>query len=363
MPAYFNEGFAYREASWHRQETLLMERLTLPEDREEAMLLAGHDFDIVERQNGNVGRKLDTREQRDAAISEGRAVVFVGGEWHTFDLREEKKGLYIRQLRKDADGNVVPGPVHGNHLEVVNSSMATIPNSIGWDLLEIIAGEGAKLETGMTLKDGALCVVTVYLDEPFQLPGDDSVTLPYIAARWAHDGSGALSTRSFMTRIVCANTDAIAEGEAKKLGTDFTFRHTKNWKEKVEDAKLAIRGLRTHAQEFVALSEELAEIKVTPEQRELFVTELLPMPPQALISERVMQNVEEARAKVRATFDGPTIPEAHKLTGYGLRLAGVEYLDHLRGYRDSDTYVGRQLLKTEPAKTKLTQIIKDCVAA
>lgn len=352
MPDYFEEGFVYRTPSWHRKETLLMKRLVLPDDRDEAMLLAGHDFQVIERGAGSVGLPIANIDAWDGDA------VRVGGEWHAFTNEPGKKALYIDQPRGDGFG-----PVHGNFLEMPNSTYHPIQNSVGWDLLEAIAGEGAKLETGLTLKKGALCVVTVYLDEPFTIAGDDSPQLPYIAARWYHNGTGALSTRSFFTRIVCANTDAIAEGEAKKLGTDFTFKHTKNWEQHVEDAKLAIRGLRVHAEEFQALSDELASLKVTPGQRELFVETLLPMPPTALISKRVKSNVEGARALVRGVFDSPTVPEAHQFTGYGLRLAGVEYLDHLRGWRNSDTYVGRQLLKTEPAKTALTAMIREIAKA
>jgi phage/plasmid-like protein (TIGR03299 family) len=213
------------------------------------------------------------------------------------------------------------------------------------------------------LKDGAVCLVTFLLDEPVRISGDDSEILPYGVARWTHDGSGSLRVRSTSVRVVCANTDEASAMQAKRLGTEYSFRHTKNVKQKIEDAKLAIRGIRDDFADFVRLSEELADVKVTPQQRELFVCQLLPMPPEALISERVVENVETARRAVRNLFNGPTIPDAHKLSAYGLRLAGVEYLDHLRGYRNNDTYVGRQLLRTEPAKAKLTSLIREVVKA
>jgi hypothetical protein len=60
---------------------------------------------------------------------------------------------------------------------------------------------------------------------------------------------------------------------------------------------------------------------------------------------------------------GPTIPEAHNLTAYGLHLAGVEYFDHLRGYRSQDSYVKRTLLSDNPAKANLIKTIRECVAA
>lgn len=354
---YFEEGFCVREPSWHRKETLVMRDLVLPDDREEAVQLAGHDFTVVGVPNGNVLEPIPSPLE----VETDQDVVRVGGQWYLFDHREEKKGLYIDQPRGEINGVKFYGPVHGKHLEVVNDSLTTIQNSVGWDLLEAIVGQGAKLDTGLTLKGGAVCVVTAYLDEPVTLPGDDSVTLPFLVVRWAHDGSGALATRSTSVRVVCANTDEAAAFESAKYGTDFTFRHTRNVMQQIEDAKLAIRGLRESFEEYTELARELAGITVTAEQKELFVTTMLPMPPEALISDRVVKNVETAREAVRTIMASRTIPEAHKDTALGLRYAGVEYLDHLRGFRNRDTYVGRQLLRTEPAKVKLAALIQEVV--
>lgn len=325
MPAYFDQGFFVRVPAWHKLGVVLDD---FP-GREEGMRLAGHDFEVVERQ-----LKI---EQTSAW----------GGTFHA-----SLKGW--KALEHSTEGNV---------LNVVRSSYEVIQNSVGWDIVDMIVGEGARYETGITLKDGAICIVTAWLDEPVKISGDDSEILPYLVIRWTHDGSGALVARSTTVRVVCANTDELSAAEAKRNGTEYRFRHTKHVAKKIEDAKLAIRGMRDDFAAFTALSEELAKIPVTREQRELFVTTMLPMPPEALISDRVVQNVETARAAIRNVFNGPTIPEAHKLTAYGLRLAGIEYLDHLRGYRSNDTYVGRQLLRTEPAKVKLAGLIREVVKA
>jgi hypothetical protein len=116
------------------------------------------------------------------------------------------------------------------------------------------------------------------------------------------------------------------------------------------------------------VAEELAAIPVTPNQRDLFVSEiigdkggLLSMAPAT--SERVKQNIEGERAKVNSLFFGPTIPDAHKLTGYGLHCAGVEYFDHLRNFRSQESYVRRTLLSDNPAKAALVKTIRELVAA
>lgn len=342
MPAYFDEGFFVRVPAWHRLGTVLDD---FP-GREEGMRLAGHDFRVVEREVALVGKLREDNVPRNP----GPTPYLVNGN-----------GQEVFGVRRATGWKGLVNNKTGDVLNVVKDSYTVIQNDTGWDIVDAIVGEGARYETGITLKDGAVCLVTAWLDEPVTITGDDSEILPYLVVRWTHDGSGSLKARSTSVRVVCANTDEASAMQARKLGTEFTFRHTRHVHKRIEDAKLAVRGVRDDFAEFVALSEELAGQKVSESQRELFVTSLLPMPPEALISDRVVANVEEARTSVRALFDGATIPEAHKLTAYGLRLAGIEYLDHLRGYRNTDTYVGRQLLRTEPAKAKLTRLVSEIV--
>lgn len=336
MPAYFDQGFFVRVPAWHGMGVVLDEY----PGREEAMRLAGHDFDVIEI---------------PVMAKFANAVLANAGQ-----PINEGNGGFIRSV----DGYVAH--VRSDTLQVLNvarDSFERIQNSTAYDVAEILLDQGFKYETGITLKDGAACALTLLLDEPITIQGDDTVTLPYVGLSWAHDGSASLKLRSTSVRQVCANTVAASEAEGRKLGTDFTFRHTKNVKDRIEDAKLAIRGVRDQFAVYAEIMNDLAAIPVTRAQRELFVTTLLPIPPEALISDRVMRNAEEARAAVRALFDGPTIPEAHRFTAYGLQLAGVEYLDHLRGYRNKGTYVGRTLLRDEPAKAKLGSLIKEVVRA
>jgi hypothetical protein len=117
--------------------------------------------------------------------------------------------------------------------------------------------------------------------------------------------------------------------------------------------------------------EELATIQVTPTAREQFVSALVLGQKVANISRfkadvakgaysaKVQQNVADATKAVLGLFAGPTIPDEHKLTGYGLHLAGVEYLDHIRKANNEASRVGRSLLKDDPAKARLTPLLKE----
>lgn len=364
MSAFYNTGFTIREASWHQLEQVIQEDLILPADRPRAYRLAGHDYKVIERPNGNVGRVVDPETYKGN-------LVRVDGEWRSFDLRAEKKGLYINHER--SDGSL--GDLHGNFIEVANATYGLIPNEIGWDLLEALFEQGLKLDTGFVLHDGAVCVVTAYLPEPVQITGDDSRVFPFVSSSWGHDGSRGLNVRSTWVREVCANTEHLSELEASKAGTQFTFRHTKNWKEHVEAAKKVIAGLGGERQDYVDACEALAAMPITVEDRERFamavaLDQRLASVPKfkadvaaGVYSPRVQKNAEKARDSVLALFNGPTVPEAHKLTGYGLMLAGGEYFDHIREYQKPETYVGRTLLRDEPSKARLPKLIRDLVEA
>jgi len=325
MPALFDQGFFVREPAWHGMGVVLAEY----PGREEAMRLAGHDFTVVERPIEIVGNASNR-------AAEG---------W---------KGLL-----KSGSGDL---------LNIVKSTYEVIQNDTAYDVAEILFDQGFQYETGITLDGGKTCAITLALNEPIVIRGDDSVTVPFGCFSWSHDGTSALKVRTGTIRQVCANTVAASEAEGKKLGTSFTFRHTRNVMDRIEDAKAAVRGVREGLSIYRQFAEELGSIQVTPIQRDLFVSEIIgdkggTVSLSSTVSDRVKNNIETERAKLNSLFFGPTIPESHRLTGYGLHLAGVEYFDHLRNYHSQDSYVKRTLLTDNPAKASLARSIRELVAA
>jgi len=366
MPAYFTQGFMVNTPAWHG----LGEVLDYYPGRTEAMRLAGHDYRVVAFLNGDVLTAL-TAEEFDALKGDRTAeIVRVNGAWHRFGQNTDKKGLRVEQIRED--GSV--GPLHGNSLEVANTSYAEIQNSVPYDFAELLLEQGFQYETGITMKEGALCALTLVLDEPIQITGDDSISLPYLGLSWSHDGSGSFRGRSTTVRQVCANTVAASEAEGKKLGTDFSIRHTKNWHARIEDAKKALSGVRADVEVYRNAMEVFAAMPVTKADRELFTKALVLDQTVASVSRfkadvakgtysaRVQNNVEKAEKAALALFDTVTIPEDHKFTGFGLYQAGVEYLDHVRKAQSADSRVGRSLLRDEPAKARLPKLINEIVS-
>jgi phage/plasmid-like protein (TIGR03299 family) len=241
-------------------------------------------------------------------------------------------------------------------------SFTIVQNEVGHELFEALS-EGARLDdgTGGTVKNGAQCYLTARLDEPVFVNGDPSPIFPYVVVTWAHDGSGSIQARRTSVRVVCWNTLSASEAESERAGRNFTFRHTARVMDRIQEAKDVITGAREATSAFVELANELAAISVTDDQREAFVASFIPAPVGQVVSDRVLDNIATARAQVRGIFDSPTIPEAHRNTAYGLVQAGIEYADHLRGHRNTDTYLGRTLLRDEPLKAKLIPLVRELV--
>jgi phage/plasmid-like protein (TIGR03299 family) len=313
--------------------------------REEAMRLAGHDGMWSRCRCSPASR---SRSARRWAWSRTRRTAC------------SARSRDVNHVRSD----------NGVTLAIHSASYERIPNSVAYDVAEaVLEGTGWKYQCGISMDEGRQNALTLVLDEPIQITGDRALIFPLVALSWAHDGSGSLKLRSTSIRNECQNTVSASEAEAKAAGTDFTFRHTKNVMERIEEAKKAIRGVGPQYDVFREKMEELAAIPVTPEQRDLFVSTIIgdrdgvALKSNAATSSRVKTNLETERAKINALFFGHDDPGGARAHGYGLHLAGVEYFDHLRAFRSKDSYVKRTLLTDNPAKANLARTIREVVAA
>lgn len=314
-----DQMYSVRQAPWHMgmgTNVLILD--TDPETRMDRMTAAGHNWFVIE---GNI---YDDEYQQ----IEG---------WN--------------QLRRSDTREV---------LNICADSYEVVQNIVGHELFEALT-HGAKLSdgTGGTCRGGKVCYLTAQVDEDYWVKGDPSPHFPRIGTIWAHDKSFGIQAFNNTVRIVCMNTLRLAELQSKRAGRNFTFKHTANILERIDEAKMVISGARDETKLLIEQCNELGLIPVSEWQKEQFVLDFIPMPPIRLISDRVKKNIEEARAKVSSLFYSDTIPPEHRNTGYGLLQVGIEYLDHIRGYRDSDTYLGRTLLKEEPLKKRLVPLIKE----
>lgn len=341
MPADFTSGFFVRQPAWHGLGTVLDD---YPASWDEARKIAGLEWEPVAAPAfGFVGKTADGSVTFDPATA---ATV----ELSNFQAIDTKQ----RIVRSD----------NGATLGVPSADYAVINHAELGAIVEAVIGqENLKYETTVVLQGGKMIAVVVRLDEPIELPGDNSLTFPFMALTTRHDGTGSCRAQSTTVRIVCGNTFAMAETEADRHGTVFTFSHTKNWRDHVDEARQAVQGLRTDFTEYVEFASHLTRLKVSDEQTATFLAKFIPDPMASVAtSDLVMRNIEEARLTVKAILNSATC-ETVRGTAYGLLQAGGEYLDHYRGFQNKETYMGRQLLKPQKRKVELVKVITELVGA
>lgn len=262
--------------------------------------------------------------------------------------------LFRRILNPDFTSGFEEVPDHvanvrsddGGMLGVVSKSFVAVKNDEMYDVAEAVQGQDSdvKFETGGSIGGGRKVWLLLRLNEPLEVKGDpNGATIPYFGLQNSHDGSGSFRGQGLLTRIVCDNTSQMADLEAKDRGTEFTFRHSKNVGERIEQAKQALAGWRAGIETWRRLSEHLITVKVTPAQRELFIAEFVPMPIEGLVSDRVVTNVNEARAAIRSILSGPTA-EGIDDTAYGLVQSAVEYSQHYRKAQSKESRFKRAYL-------------------
>lgn len=158
---------------------------------------------------------------------------------------------------------------------VVGSKYEVIQNKEVFRFFDGIVEKGEAIyETAGCLGLGETIFVTAKLPKNIILPGEDIIE-KYILLTSSHDGTGAVTALFTPTRVVCANTLAMALTN----GTNrFVVRHTKSAHDRIT-AGAKLMGLVNKSSEQLELAlNAMSKIKVTDEQlvdyiRQVFLTD------------------------------------------------------------------------------------------
>ena len=251
-------------------------------------------------------------------------------------------------------------------LAVPSDSYSLITHADMGEIIEAVlqADSNVKFETAGSCRGGRQVWALAYLDEPYTVPGDDSAIYPFLALLNAHDGSASCQLTYTDVRVVCWNTWNAAAEQGERAGTRYVFRHTGDTAAKIAEAKTALGQLREDSRRTQELFLALAQVPVDETQVKTFAELFLPSPRDIgeQCTDRVHANVTKARATFERLHNEAETTEGIRGTAYGLLQASTEYLDHVRGFRTRDSYMGRTLLRPEAAKAKALNLVHEVVA-
>jgi phage/plasmid-like protein (TIGR03299 family) len=298
-----------------------------------------------------LGVVLPDYPDRDEAYSLSGQDWFVG-QHELFLAGGRKVDGHFAAVREDI----------GRILAVHQDSYEVLQNSEGWDLAEAIVDQDSALryETAITLKGGTVCSVLLR-DEPFRITGDDSQTVPYLLVSWAHDGSAAMVATATNVRVVCWNTLNLALKSGQQR---FSFRHTKNVRNRIEAAKASVSGMRENTRLYRKLAEHLAKSPVGAPELFKFLHTVIPDPEGESVTAKAKENARLNRMELNHTIlTGRTVPDGLRMTGYGLLQGGIEYLDWSGKSRSAETRFSRVMLTGDTPKQKLLAAVRTAVRA
>jgi len=326
MSAQVDTMYSVREVPWHKQGQVLAE---YPGSWAEAREQAGIDWDVL----------AEEPKYLDGIDGDGFPIYVTDSEYRRVYRSDTRRTLgYTSDTYEVIDHEAMGGIIEA-----------------------VLAQTNVKYETAGSLDEGRAVWCLARLDEPITLPGDpNTVTYPYLAITNRHDGMGSCALRATAIRIVCMNTFRAAEMEGERTKATFTFRHTKNWKDRVTEAREAVTGARREIADYIELATDLLGMPVTTAQQEQFVRLFIGTPPEALVSKRVANNIETSRGLMRKILASETTASvAH--TAYGLVQAGVEYADHVRRAKSWESKLNRTLLQPEPLKRRALVLAREVV--
>jgi len=161
----------------------------------------------------------------------------------------------------------------GEPLGIVGTRYTPIQNVDGLNILDPVIGDDAVYETAGSLRNGKIVWFLASLKKEYFLSGKNDGLKQYFLVYLSHDGTKPVSVRFVSTRVVCMNTLSAALGEAKSM---VVIRHTKNFKDKLEQAHRIVGLADKHAQEFQKVYNQLQSVKMSEGDAKKFVEVWMP---------------------------------------------------------------------------------------
>ena len=226
----------------------------------------------------------------------------------------------------DQYATVRTNPVNGSTdaLGVVGAQYTPVQNEDHAEMLTNLAhATGAVFETAGALRGGREVFLTMKAPAHLKVGGIDPVDL-YIAALNSHDGRSAFRFIVTPVRVVCANTQSVAEARAKSR---YAMRHTRNIGSNLEVAREALELAVEDFSDLGAEAERMIQQELTNAEFDRIASRIL-LGSRADFKEewttREQRKVDDVRSLFRDSHTNTEI-RGTRWAGY---QAFTEYLDH-----------------------------------
>lgn len=219
---------------------------------------------------------------------------------------------------------------------------------------------GAQMETAGSLREGKMIWALAKINKDFKVKGrEQDVTKGYILLSSPHEVGYSIKVRTTATRVVCANTFAIAD----KDSANYTQGHGTNFR--ADEAKMTIQLAMDQIAKMETDANKLASINISEFDAARFYSRLLqPVNDDSELNEAAHVRILMDDAKERNTaFEGvwssyTNAPGAEPGTLWGVFNGVTHWADHTAGNRGREArlasaWFGERAVTKQRAYTQL----------
>lgn len=211
-----------------------------------------------------------------------------------------------------------------NTLGVCRSRYNTFSNAEAFAFGDDLVSEGAgRWVTAGDQVGGARVFMVMELGEGFDVLGGDSYKT-YLYIRTSHGDGTSISARIIPFRLWCLNQNSAA---IKSAISEWAVPHTTTVKDRLEEARNALKLTMNYEAEFQKLAEQLAGVKVNDETAKRLIESVFP-------ANRARR--DDIIGDVISNYQTSPTVEPFRGTGYGLYNGLTEYMDHVKVQRNDN---------------------------
>lgn len=276
-------------------------------------------------------------------LSTSSAVLAAAGlDWHVEKRPIEYRNIITGDMETMPRQYLNQRTDTGKALGVVGEIYTPLQNFEAYEMLEDLIGLGMVCESAGVLDGGSRVFVTAEVPEAMIVdPGGlaDKVR-QFLAIMNSHDGKTPLTGVLTPWRIACGNTHRFAVRDAAYR---WKIRHTKNAKNKIEEARRALGMTVEYYTELAAEETALVHTDVTSDDVESLISELWAIKKSATgeISKRSTTIDTNRREKIHELFAFESGRVGRN--AYALENAITGYVDHFADLRPRGDLKGNRL--------------------
>jgi len=246
----------------------------------------------------------------EEGVTAKRAIKAAGLDWEVAPMPVVAVGDPEAPMEIEDPDNVGSAVVRLSDrklLGLVGPGWTPVQNAEAFEFLDSLTGaggDGLRYETAGALRGGRIVWMLASLrDTPeIVVDGCDPVK-PYLLLSNAHDGTASLRVKFTATRVVCANTLAIAHREAGADG--FAVRHTRNVEALMRTRSKVLELARRSFDLSTGIWTQATQVEVDPSTVDAFIAGLLPATKDATTGAlKLTRATLRARDRVQDLFEG-----------------------------------------------------------